>query len=253
MTDLCRTSEVTLITPDGDEVAEETTLLHEHELNIIVNEHPVMRLVCTAQHLEELVLGRLLTGGFIECAEDVCKIVFCKYKTEASVFLNKEIELQAALHEEKSCCTGNKILYAVNSIKDYPQLPKADYKCEWIFALAEQFAKGTVLHDLTCCTHSCMLARGGEILFTCEDIGRHNAMDKAIGYGLQNGISLSECILYTSGRVPVDMVEKAIAAGVPILASKAVPTVEAVELAEKYGLTLIGNARPDGMKLYCGE
>ena len=250
MTDLCRKGEVTLITPDGNEVAEEITLLHEHELNIIVNEHPVMRLVCTKQHLNELVLGRLLTGGFIERAEDVCKIVFDKDKTEAGVFLNREIEFEAVPSEEKSCCTGNKVLCAVKDRKKYQELPEMKWKREWIFALAEAFEKGTELHDLTFCTHSCMLARKGEILFTCEDIGRHNAVDKAVGYGVSANIPLSECILYTSGRVPVDMVEKVIAAGVPVLASKAVPTVEAVELAEKYGLTLIGNARPDRMKVF---
>jgi FdhD protein len=75
-------------------------------------------------------------------------------------------------------------------------------------------------------------------------------VDKAVGYGLRSGIPLSECILYTSGRVPVDMVEKPIAAGIPILAAKSVPTAEAVDLARKYGLVLIGKARHDSMKVF---
>ena len=84
----------------------------------------------------------------------------------------------------------------------------------------------------------------------CEDIGRHNAVDKAVGYALREGVLLSECIIYTSGRAPVDMVQKAIVAGIPVMASKASPTKEAVELARRYGLVLIGNARPDSMKLF---
>lgn len=247
----CR-GEVTLITEDGSRTETEVVLLREHELSIIVNEQFVARLICTNQHLNELVMGRLLTDGFIECADDVYKILFCKYKTEVSVFLTNDITLEAAPIEEKSCCTGNKILYSVKERRTFRTLPKPDFKPEWIFSMAERFEQGTVLHDMTAATHSCTLARKGEILFTCEDIGRHNAVDKAVGFALSSGIPLSECILYTSGRVPVDMAQKSIAAGIPILASKSVPTAEAVDLARKYGLLLIGNAHHDSMKVFTG-
>lgn len=248
--DLYHRGEVTLIAADGGKTETEVVLLREHELRIIVNEQYVARLICTNQHLDELVMGRLLTDGFIESADDVYKILFCKYKTEVSVFLNKDIILEAAPNEVKSCCAGNKILYLVKGRRPFGALPKPDYNPEWIFSMAKRFEQGTALHDMTAGTHSCILARRGEILFTCEDIGRHNAVDKAIGYGLRSQVPLSECILYTSGRVPVDMVEKPILAGIPILASKSVPTAEAVDLARKYGLVLIGNARSDSMKVF---
>ena len=228
--DLYRRGEVTLIAADGGKTETEVVLLCEHELSIIVNEQYVARLICTNQHLDELVMGRLLTDGFIESAEDVDKILFSKYNEEVSVFLNTDIKLK-----------DRRLL---------KKLPATDYKPEWIFSMAERFEQGTALHDMTAFTHSCILARGGEILFTCEDIGRHNAVDKAVGYGLRSGVPLSECILYTSGRVPVDMVEKPISAGIPILASKSIPTAEAVDLARKYGLVIIGNARPDKMKIF---
>ncbi|MBR5406677.1 MAG: formate dehydrogenase accessory sulfurtransferase FdhD [Lachnospiraceae bacterium] len=229
--DLYRRDEVKLITADGGQTQTGLVLLREHELSVIVNEQNVMRLICTDRYLNELVMGRLLTDGFIESAEDVNKILFSKYRTEVSVFLNKDINPAAGR-------------------RPFKELPKPDYKPEWIFSMAERFEQGTALHDMTACTHSCILARGGEILFTCEDIGRHNALDKAVGYGLSLGVPLSECILYTSGRVPVDMAEKPIAAGIPILASKSIPTAEAVDLAQKYGLVIIGNARPDSMKIF---
>lgn len=65
-----------------------------------------------------------------------------------------------------------------------------------------------------------------------EDIGRHNALDKVLGWALEQGIPLGECIVYTSGRIPVDMVLKVIRAGVPVFASKAMPTAESVALAK---------------------
>ncbi len=233
MTDLYRTEKTTLIAPDGTTAEAVVTLLCEHELSIIVNERHAMRLVCTKQHLSELIMGRILTGGFIDSAEDVNEIVFNTDETEACVILNND----AAAGDAKDR-------------RAFRKLRRPDVQPGWIFAMAEEFEKDTALHDMTSCTHSCMLSRKGEILFACEDIGRHNAVDKAVGYALQARIDLSECIIYTSGRVPVDMAEKSIAAGIPVLASKSVPTAEAVDLAGQYGLVLIGSARPDSMKLY---
>lgn len=150
-----------------------------------------------------------------------------------------------------SCCTGNHILndYFIDADEVQPVQP-IDWKTEWIFDLADRFKRGMPLHGETWATHSCFLSSGGELLFQCEDIGRHNALDKVIGYALRNGIDLTKCVVYSSGRIPTDMAMKAIRAGIPVLASKAVPTREAIQLAEEYGLTLIGAARSDRMKVY---
>ena len=117
------------------------------------------------------------------------------------------------------------------------------WKPEWIFRLEEEFAMDTPLHRQTSSTHSCFLALKGETLVQCEDIGRHNAMDKVIGYGLRYGVDLGQSMVYSSGRVPTDMAVKAIHAGIPVLASKESPTLEAVKLAKRYGLTLLCNAK----------
>ena len=130
------------------------------------------------------------------------------------------------------------------------KLPKHNWKPEWIFTLSEEFKNIKGIHDLTGGSHICILAREGKTLHVSEDIGRHNAVDKAVGYALNNDIPLHECMLFTSGRVPVDMAEKVIAAGVPVLVSKSVPTAEAVELAKEYGLTLICRAWPDKFELF---
>ena len=98
---------------------------------------------------------------------------------------------------------------------------------------------GLPLYRATRAVHSCFVLRQGTILFACEDIGRHNALDKAVGEMLLQGVPLTECVLYTSGRVPVDMVRKAIRAGVPALVSKSMPTIQSLELAQEYGLQLV--------------
>ncbi len=239
---------VNIIYADGSEKTDEECILKEHTLQIIVNEKPVMRLICTKQHLNELVTGRLYTEGIISSAAEIEKTVFCKYQNEASVFLDHKIVWQESLYENKSCCTGNRTFYRSKKAADeeiLQTLPKVEIKNEWIFSLAQAFDKDTELHDKTGATHSCMLAKGSNVLFTCEDIGRHNTIDKAAGYALMNDINLSECMIYTSGRVPEDMVQKVIAAGIPVLVSKSVPTDSSSELAKKYGLTLICRARRD--------
>ena len=108
---------------------------------------------------------------------------------------------------------------------------------------------GLPLYQATHAVHSCFVLHEGRILCACEDIGRHNALDKAVGSTLLAGVPLSECVLYTSGRVPMDMVRKAIRAGVPALVSKTMPTVQSLELAAEYGLQFVcGRKHPLTLK-----
>ena len=239
----------TILYPDGSTGQEEAEVITEHNLTILVNERPVYRLVCTRTCLKELVTGRLKTDGLIEGPDDIYRIYFCKYENEASVFLNNEVLLEEADKAEPTCCAGNRV-YAGSKNSALEPVPDLDWKSEWVFSLTEEFSKGTRLHGRTSGVHICMLAREGRTVFVSEDIGRHNAVDKAVGHALLNGIPLSECMLFTSGRVPVDMVEKVIAAGIPVLVSKSVPTVESVKLAKEYGLTLICRAWPDKCEIF---
>lgn len=89
-----------------------------------------------------------------------------------------------------------------------------------------------------------------EILFRCEDIGRHSAIDKAIGWAMRNDVDLTNCVLFTSGRVSRAMVQKVIRAGIPVMAGKGTISKRAVELARSCDLTLIGYTKPDSMAVF---
>ena len=238
-----------MIHADGSSGTEEMEVLREHELTVLINDKPVMRLICTRDHLKELVTGRLYTDRMINAPDEIASLFFCRYENEAMVFLEPDIMLNEAVREDKSCCTGNRVYYTADSRREMKKPAGLQWKPEWIFSMAERFKTETGLHRRTQGTHSCLLARAGEIIFECEDIGRHNAIDKVVGYGLLNAIPLSECMIYTSGRVPVDMAEKVISAGIPVLASKSVPTAEAAALAHEYGLTLICRAHTDSLTM----
>lgn len=241
---------------DGICREESEPVLKEHLMDVYVNDQLTMKLICIPQFLTELVLGRLLTEGMIRSAEDVEQIYICEYGTRARVLLRESADRTSRDFVEvtPSCCTGNHILnnYFLNHTPIDPVTP-VPWKAARIFALADRFAEGMPLHGKTWATHSCFLAREDTLLFQCEDIGRHNALDKAIGYAIRNQIDLTKCMVYSSGRIPTDMVMKAIRAGIPILSSKASPSSEAVTLAKEYGLTLVCAARRDRMKLFAGR
>lgn len=241
-----------LVRSDGRQEPCEEEIVAEHFLDLIVNEQLVAKLVCTPSNLAELVVGRLITEQLITGMQDLESLYICEEGNKAKVFLKKNVEaqLKRVLSEEPTCCTGNKVFLKNVANQGLQQLPRVEWEREWIFALARSFANGSHLHKATKGTHSCYLSVKGEVQFAVEDIGRHNALDKAIGYAVMNGYPLQDCILFTSGRVPTDMVQKVVAAGVPILVSKAVPTDAAVEMARHYGLTLLCRAWPDSFEVY---
>lgn len=243
---------------DGICREESEEVLKEHLIEVFVNEELTMKLVCIPQFLAELVLGRLLTEGMVDSADQIDQIYICEYGTRARVLLKEAKSIRREdtkdyIEVTASCCTGNHILnrYFQSQEPVQPVIP-IEWTAEQVFSLADRFAEGMPLHGKTWATHSCFLARGNERLFQCEDIGRHNAMDKAIGYALRHDINLRECMVYSSGRIPTDMAIKAIRAGIPVLASKASPSREAVALAQEYNLTLVCAARRDRMKLFAG-
>lgn len=222
--------------PDGTE----RTLAAEHAAAILVNEQPAFRVVCTPELLPQLALGRLLTEGWINSADEVERVAVCAQGLKISVQLRHPLAAaEQAGQEVPSCCTDNLTLASPVRLPPLAPVPQREIPAAWVDALADAMGQGLPLYRATHAVHSCLLLRAGKILYRCEDLGRHNALDKAVGCALTEGVPLAECVLFTSGRVPVDMVRKAIRAGVPALVSKSMPTVQSLELAEEYGLKLL--------------
>ena len=222
--------------PDGTEAAIPT----EHAAVIYVNEQPAFRVVCTPQLLPQLALGRLLTEGWIASAEEVEQISVCAEGLKVNIYLNHPLTARrAAAQEVSSCCTDNVALGSPVEVQPLRTVPHLDVQPEWVDALAAAMKRGPAALSGHPCSPQLLCAARGPHLCACEDIGRHNALDKAVGSVLLAGVPLSECVLYTSGRVPMDMVRKAIRAGVPALVSKTMPTVQSLELAAEYGLQLL--------------
>jgi FdhD protein len=109
--------------------------------------------------------------------------------------------------------------------------------------------------DRTGGLHAAGLFRSdGSLLVVREDVGRHNAVDKVVGWAAREGLlPLSDHVLMVSGRASFELTQKASMAGIPVLAAVSAPSHLAVELAQQSGLTLIGFLRPPSMTVYAGQ
>ena len=212
----------------------------EHAATLYVNEQPAFRVVCTPALLPQLALGRLLTEGWIPSVDEVAQIAVCAEGAKIQVYLRHPLRTRSAPAQEvSSCCTDNTALGSPVELQPLRPVPRLTLPPAWVDTLTAAMSAGLPGYRATRAVHSCFVLHNGRILISCEDLGRHNALDKAVGCALLAGVPLAECVLYTSGRVPLDMVRKAIRAGVPVLLSKSMPTVQSAELAAEYGLQLV--------------
>ena len=120
-----------------------------------------------------------------------------------------------------------------------------------LFELPERLREKQVVFDRTGGLHSSgLFDRDGKLICLREDVGRHNALDKAIGYALLNGIwPLEKHMLLVSGRVSFEIIQKALAR-IPIVAAVSAPSSLAIAVAQEYGIALIGFLRPPKMNVY---
>lgn len=200
----------------------------ETALSVFLDGKPAAKLECSTSHVKELVLGRLFSEGVISSLNDVKKLIAEDGGDRVDVLLTTPPQPPSPL-------------LPVDPVR---------WNSAEAFLMMDAFAQDHSAHNRTRGTHSAYLWRRGRLLCRREDIGRHNAFDKIVGFALAGGISLAECAVFTSGRVPTDMATKAVRARLPLLVSKAAVTDKTIGIARKYRISLIGNAREDSFEVY---
>ena len=226
----------------------------ESLLVVNVNDIPTMQIGCSPDHLVELVCGRLYTEGLVSSLDEIDTLSICENSLRADVYLHdRDADLsRRAMRVVPSCCTNNVTLNDFfGTSEPLPPVKPIPWDEEWVFRAIDEFERDDTLHRRTRGTHTAYLSNRESSLLMCEDIGRHNAFDKVVGSALIDDIDLSQCLLFTSGRVPTDMTVKAIRAKIPILASKSAATDKTIQMAHDYDLTLICNANPESFDVLC--
>lgn len=236
-------------------------ILKEHILSIYVNGKRYVNLVCTNKNLYELVIGNLFTENIINDISDIKNIEIYKESGKAfieldndDVFINTGDSIETVRTLTTACGKQYSIAYYLFNAIEMEQLTN-DYKVcyKTVLEKMREFQHSSDLYKTTRGIHSCGLYSGSELLYLMEDIGRHNTVDKILGYAMSNKIDLSETLLITSGRVSSDMLTKVIKARIPILVARSIATDSAIAMAKKYNVTLIGYVRDKSMIVYTGD
>lgn len=238
--------------------AECDNVIVEYTLAISINGNRFVNLLCTPKNLKELVIGYMLSEGIIRSLSDIESINIDEDEGYAKVkLLNKDMFtptngiIEAVRTVTTACGKQHSIAYQIyNDIGMEKIIDGVVFSVEDIMPHIALFNRKSELFDLTGGVHSCALCNAKKTLFFMEDIGRHNAFDKVLGCALLGNTCFDTTFLITSGRIPSDMVIKAINAKIPLIISRSAPTDRAIELAEKYNITLVGFARGTRMNVY---
>ncbi|KOG27865.1 formate dehydrogenase accessory sulfurtransferase FdhD, partial [Streptomyces resistomycificus] len=219
-----------------------------------------------------LAAGFLVSEGVVGRAEEVANIVYCAGATEGGgsptynvvdVRLTPgvpvpDITLERNVYTTSSCgLCGKAGLDAVRTTARWPiaDSPPVRVGPDLLTVLPDRLRAEQRVFDRTGGLHAAALfSPEGELLDVREDIGRHNAVDKLIGRALLSGrLPLSRSVLLVSGRASFELAQKAVMAGIPVLAAVSAPSSLAVDLAVETGLTLVGFLRGGSMNVYAGE
>jgi len=237
-----------------------TRMLHdevavEFPLTIVYNGRELVTLQCTPDRLKSLAVGFLAAEGIIREAADLEEVVLDEANGVVRVTSRRggDADPESAFRRViTSGCGQGAAFYKTNTetlewIASDLTAPAAA-----LAAIARDFQRRSAVFRATGGVHSAGLAQGDRLVCFCEDIGRHNAVDKLFGECLLQGWPTADKILVTSGRVSSEVVFKVARMGVPILVSRSAPTSLAVDLARELGLTLVGFARGKRLNVYSG-
>ena len=248
----------------GEKFSPETTdLLVEAPLEIVLNDQEHILIMITPYMIQELVMGFVFTEGLISDISEIEKCTISQVKkedgeemVEAKVWIssrnshNDKQSLKRRRVSFSSCgvCGKDSFFDLGNGLTRVKSAHR--FSMDMLKTLPSRMQEFQPLYQKTGGAHAAMLFdRDGNPVLQSEDMGRHNALDKVIGYALINGISRDDKLVFSSGRASLEMILKTARAGFPVFVAKSRPTSMAVEAAKFYNVTLIDLAR-DTNRIY---
>lgn len=250
------TTEVTKI-KDGKKFTVEDEVIREAKLTIYVNGDRLGAMMSVPVDLEPLAVGYLMSESIIQSVTDIISMDLKDIDTK-----NFEFHIEAKVDEENikrldlegvivSGC-GRGVSAHISQVAIDAAVMQDDFTIEssLLFEEMGKFYTQCPLYEQTGCVHTAKVYFDDDTYFIGEDIAQHNTIDKAVGKAQLAGIDVSRCFLMVSGRLSSEMVAKAVMHQIPILASRTASTCRGVNIADKFGLTLVGFVRGERMNIY---
>ncbi|CFX88232.1 Formate dehydrogenase, subunit FdhD [Syntrophomonas zehnderi OL-4] len=232
----------------------EASVVTEKPLTVFLNHNELATLICSPGGLKELTVGFLLSEGLLKARSQIEDI---RLREEDGLVWIETYEPIAQTdnflrrHIASCCGKGRAGLYFINDARQL-QPVKSDWllpfkQIQVLMAELEQRAES---FRLTGGVHSAVLADESGIIIHYDDIGRHNAVDKVLGYAFLNDLPTFNKCLLLSGRVASEILIKAARGNIPVILSRAAPTELTLELAEELNLCVVGFARGNRFSIY---
>jgi FdhD protein len=233
--------------------AHDAETIVETPVSLTVNGEVWLTFMCTPVNLEAMAVGFLYNEGILERMDQVADVRVCEHGDNVDVWLDHPAE-QPKSWRRTSGCTGGVTavdLLAKPDISFDADRPRV--RPGAIGELVDLLFESQALYRETGGVHTSALSDGEKILLVAEDIGRHNTLDKIAGLCLMGDIRPATRILITTGRISSEMLQKAARLEAPILISRTSPSSLSIEMAERYGITLIGYARRQRFNVYTNK
>ena len=260
-----RSTELTITRYDaGKPCGKADRVAREEPLEIRVEGHSVAIVMRTPGHDEELTAGFLLSEGIVQSRHDLFEISQCPSQpgqqgnvidvllTDASKLDRGKLSRNVFTSSSCGVC-GKATIDLV--FQQFPEIA-SDYQvpAEDLYAYPEKSRAAQQTFEETGGLHaSAIFDSAGEMLVLREDVGRHNALDKVIGHAILNDLlPLDRHTLILSGRISFELMQKALSAGIPVVAGISAPSSLAVEFARESNQALVGFLRGRSMNVYAG-
>lgn len=225
-----------------------TFLPAENPLTIRLNQVDIATLMTIATHPRELAIGFLRNQFLVSDIAEIDSVTVDRVNEVVDVATHSKKPMPADGRTAfgklitSGCGQGNLFNCLLEKIYESP-LARGRIHPSTVFALMKNFHNYNEIYRKSGSVHGCALCRQSDVLMYIEDIGRHNAADVIAGKMLLDGISGTDKILYTTGRITSEIVMKAAIMRIPVLLSKSGATSMALELSQDLGITLVARAR----------
>lgn len=228
----------------------------EQPLTIMIDRVGSFTVMCTPSDIEALAVGFMFSEGVINGIEEVIA-TYTKPELPSAIGLEVQEPAKVAIGRNLIIASSCGMCGVRNIEKMFQNIPACESKLKVTSRLLIEVMKKlrSLQHvfELTGGSHGAAIFNGdGEIIAFAEDIGRHNALDKAIGKCLLAELALRNCGVAISGRVSLEIVTKAARAGIELIAAVSAVSSYAISAAEKWNITLCGFVRPDKTNVYTG-